>query len=167
MRLVRCTGEGRHYYNADEFSECPECLRLKQQSAPAAPIAEAPKKKMQNGTLSLDDLNKRLATIEKERKTLSGADVARKAEPEPVPQPVPQPTPTPAPQPVQQPAPEPEYVPRFPAPQPVVQDSGPGLLKRFFRHKDKATGDRDPDIPALGITKSLSAPKVDCEQNRR
>lgn len=87
MRLVRCNAEARHYYNADEFNECPECLRLAQGSG-TAPAPRPAEKRTQNGTLSLDDLNKRLSTIEKQRSTtLSGEQTASGSNEENLPEP--------------------------------------------------------------------------------
>ena len=63
MKLVRCNGEIRHYYDGDVYSECPECLRLKQSGAqPSAPQHTVVRRERTGGeTLSLEEINRRAA----------------------------------------------------------------------------------------------------------
>lgn len=60
MRLVRCGGEPRHYYDADEYSSCPECKRLANNGAAVSPEPTT-KERSRQGTLSLEEINRQLA----------------------------------------------------------------------------------------------------------
>ena len=62
MKLVRCNGEPRHYYDAEEYSECPECKRLAQHGAAVPQAQLAVKERSRQGTLSLEEINRQLAS---------------------------------------------------------------------------------------------------------
>ena len=128
MKLVRCNGEIRHYYDGDVYSECPECLRMKQSGVkPSAPQHTVIRRERTGGeTLSLEEINRRAAQQPAVQPQIP-------AEPEmPVPEvpvqgiPVP-PRPVPA---------------AMPVPEPPVQSAEPqkhgGLMHRLFGKKENA-----------------------------
>lgn len=122
MKLVRCNGEIRHYYDGDVYSECPECLRLKQSGAqPSAPQHTVVRRERTGGeTLSLEEINRRAAQQ-------PAAPQQTPAEPE---------------LPVQEISAPPQPVPAAPVPVQTAQPAEPqkhgGLMHRLFGKKENA-----------------------------
>ena len=159
MKLVRCSGEIRHYYDGDLYGECPECKRLRA-NAPAQAPAFVPvdgRERTLNAVFSPE-----IFSDEPEAPQQDVPAAVPAAEPVPasaasVPETVPD-------LPVQTAAPaEPVPVPAPPVPQqdPAAEQKHGGLMKRLFGKKDKPAEQQAPAAyvpPVSAPVQPVSAP---------